>query len=120
MLERARDDPTALYDVLAHDVDWDARAVGQLELATCRGRDAVMEFFRNWLGPFAEWGYEVEELIDCGDSVVVLIHQWGRGKGSGVAVDGRFWQVWTLRHGKVIRTTHHREKAPALEAAECA
>ena len=38
-------------------------------------------------------------------------------KAGGVSVDNHFWQVWTLRDGKVIRSTHHWEKAEALEAA---
>jgi ketosteroid isomerase-like protein len=117
MLAEAGDRPEALYEILAPDVEWDAGAIGQLELSTCQGRDAVMQFFRLWVAPFDDWGYDVEELLDCGDSVVVRIHQWGRGKGSGASVEGRFWQVWTLRGGKVIRTTHHRDKTRALEAA---
>jgi hypothetical protein len=32
-----------LYDILAEEVDWDATALGTLELTTCDGRDAVME-----------------------------------------------------------------------------
>ncbi len=76
-----------------------------------------MEFFRRWVSAFDEWGYEWGELIEGDDRVVVRIHQWGRGKGSGVAVDDRFWQVWTLGDGKVIRVTHHRDRERALEAA---
>lgn len=117
MYEHAAERPEALYEVLADDVYWDARAVEQLELSIAQGREAVMEFFRRWVGAFADWGFECEELIDAGDSVIARIHQWGRGKGSGVEVDGRFWQVWTFRDEKAIRTTHHREKAAALEAA---
>jgi hypothetical protein len=33
-------------------------------------------------------GYDSDELIDARDNVVVRIHQWGRGKGSGVAAAG--------------------------------
>jgi ketosteroid isomerase-like protein len=70
-----------------------------------------------WTGPFDEWGYEVGEVIDAGDSVVAQIHQWGRGKGSGAGVESRFWQAWTISDGKIVRATHHSEKAEALEAA---
>ena len=73
--------------------------------------------FRDWVGAFEAWGYEAEEIIDAGDAAVVQLHQWGRGKGSGATVENRFWQVWTVREGKVTRATHHVEKARALEAA---
>jgi ketosteroid isomerase-like protein len=117
MLDEARRNPEAMFDMFADDVEWDT---GDLRLpgpTTHHGPDGVREFFRDWVGAFEEWGYEAEEIIDGGDSIVVHIHQWGRGKGSGATVENRFWQVWTVRDGKVIRATHHFEKAHALEAA---
>ena len=117
MLDQAQARPQALYDVLAEEVDWDASALETLELTTCHGRDAVMEFFRRWVSAFEEWNYEWDDLVDGGNSVIVRVHQWGRGKGSGAVVDDRFWQVWTLREGKVVRATHHRDRAQAFEAA---
>lgn len=79
--------------------------------------ETVKAFFRSWVGVFQDWGFEVEELIEGEDSVVVRIHQWGQGRSSGVTVDNRFWQVWTIRGGKVIRATNHADKAGALRAA---
>ncbi len=116
-LDQAREKPEVLWDILDDDVQWEASALGIPGLTTHHGPDGVREFFRRWVGAFEEWGYEIEEVIEAGDKVLVRIHQWGRGKGSGVAVENRFWQVWTLRNGKLIHATHHFEKAPALEAA---
>ena len=59
------------------------------------GPDGVRDFFRRWVG--THWGFEVEDLIDRGETVLVRIHQWGSGKGSGAAVEGRFWEVWVVR-----------------------
>jgi ketosteroid isomerase-like protein len=118
MLREAPHNPAALWDILDDDVRWDASALDVPDAgATYHGPDGVREFFRRWIGAFDEWGYEVPEVIDAGDSVVVHIHQWGRGKGSGVAVEGRFWQVWTIRNGRVIHSSHHSSKGEALEAA---
>ena len=80
--------------------------------ASCHGPDGVREFFRRWVSTFADWDYEVEEVLDRRDVVAVRIHQWGRGRESGVEVEQRFWQVWTLRDGKAVRVTHEFE-APA-------
>ena len=76
----------------------------------------VREFFRRWVGPFDDWSYEFGNVIDAGDSVVVRVHQWGRGKGSGVTVESEFWQVWTIRNGKVVRWRAYATEAGALEA----
>jgi len=117
VLDQARHDPTALWNVLDDEVRWE---VGALDIpdsgGTWHGPAGVREFFRRWVGPFDEWSYEFGDAIDAGDSVVVHIHQWGRGTGSGVTVESEFWQVWTIRDGKVVRGTHHPEKAEALEA----
>ncbi|MEK6327565.1 MAG: hypothetical protein AABM66_08600 [Actinomycetota bacterium] len=59
----------------------------------------------------------MDEYLDAGESVVTRIHQWGRGKGSRATVEQRFWQVLTLRNGRIVRRSDHLEKAEALEAA---
>jgi ketosteroid isomerase-like protein len=106
-----------MYGMLADEVEWETTDL-QLPGPSMRyGPDGVMEFFRDWVGAFEAWGYEAEEFIDAADATVVRIHQWGRGKGSGATVENRFWQVWTIRDGKIIRCTHHLQKADALRAA---
>ena len=117
MLDRARHDLAGLFEILDDDVRWE---LGPLNIpdvgATYIGPAGVEEFFRRWVGPFDEWDYEIFDVIEAGDSVLVHVRQWGRGKGSGATVESRFWQVWTIRDGKVVRTTHHSEKAEALQA----
>jgi ketosteroid isomerase-like protein len=117
MLDEARENPAVMYDVLAEDVEWDVSDLNLPGPSTYHGHQGVGEFFRDWVGAFEEWGYEAEELIDAGDATVVQLHQWGRGKGSGAEVEVRFWQVWRFRDGRVIRASHHLERAQALEAA---
>jgi ketosteroid isomerase-like protein len=117
MLDEARQDPEAMFGMLADDVEWET---GDLQLpgpSTRFGPAGVRGFFRDWVGAFEAWGYEAEELLDAGEATVVCLHQWGRGKGSGATVENRFWGVWTLRDGKSVRATHHREKSQALQAA---
>ena len=66
---------------------------------------------------FDELKVTVEEIIDAGDQVVVVAHHQGRGRESGVEVDTRFYEVYTLREGKVSRVDEYTERAEALEAA---
>jgi ketosteroid isomerase-like protein len=119
VLREAQHNPPALWDILDDEVLWDA---GDLELPDARpaqwhGPAGVQEFFRRWIGPFDEWGYEVGEMIDAGDTVVAHVHQWGRGKGSGAKVESQFWLVWTIRDGKLVRGAHYAERAEALASA---
>ncbi len=82
------------------------------------GPEGAREFFRTWTGAFEEFGYEVEEVIDASDAVVVHLHQRGRGRGSGAMVENRFWQIYTFANGRVVHYRDHPTRAEALEAVE--
>jgi ketosteroid isomerase-like protein len=81
------------------------------------GRDAMRDDMERWASAFGELTVTVEEIIDAGDQVVVVAHHRGRGRKSGVQVDTRFYEVYTLREGKVSRVDEFNEMAEALEAA---
>ena len=108
--------PEAMLAILDENVEWDY--VGAFpEVVTYHGPEAVGEFLRQWAGAFDGFGFEAEEAIDAGDSVVVRLHQWGRGKDTGAQVESRTWQVFTFRGGKVVHCRGYANKAEALEAA---
>ena len=86
------------------------------ELPT-QGHEAVRASLADWK---AEWeDYEVmpEEFVDGGDHVVVTVRLRGRGRGSGVQIDARFYDVYTLRDGRIVRMDQFSERSEALEAA---
>jgi ketosteroid isomerase-like protein len=108
--------PAGLLGILHDEVEWDY--VGAFpEAATYHGPEQVAEFLRGWVGGFDDFGLEADELIDAGDSVLVLLHQWGRGRDTGAQVESRTWQVLTFHDEKVIHCRGYATKAEALEAA---
>ena len=66
---------------------------------------------------FEDLTIEATEVVDAGDKVVVALFQRGRPRGSQTAVEGRWWQVTTLRGGQIARSETFQERAQALEAA---
>ena len=119
MFARAQHDPSALREILADDIEWDVGAIQTIgDAREWQGADGVMEFFRQWVGAFTDWGYEVDEIFAHGDSVIAELRQWGTGKGSGLRVEQRWWQVWTIRDGKAVRGSNHDTREEALAAAE--
>jgi ketosteroid isomerase-like protein len=81
-----------------------------------RGLGGVRWFWRDWVAAWDESGSEVEEWIDAGDDVIAVMHLWGRGKRSGVPVEGRQSHVWTVRKGKLWRLRVYDTRDEALKA----
>jgi ketosteroid isomerase-like protein len=88
-----------------------------IDEAASSGFAAMRADMERWASAFDELKVTVEEIIDAGDQVVVVAHHQGRGRESGVEVDTRFYEVYTLREGKVSRVDEYTERADALEAA---
>ena len=109
-----RDRPDDFFAIFDEDVVWDA---GDTPGGKRYGRDGVREFFRQWIGAFDDWRFEMQECIDSGDSVFVHMRQWGRGKTSGATVEIDLWQVWLFFEGKVVRFVQKPDRQAALEAA---
>jgi ketosteroid isomerase-like protein len=81
------------------------------------GLDAIRDNIEHWKGAWEELEVTTEEFIDAGDRVLVTAHHRGRGRGSGIEVDTRFYLVYSLRNGKVVRSDEYADRADALEAA---
>jgi ketosteroid isomerase-like protein len=81
------------------------------------GLDEVRYDWERWSSAFEELRVTFEEIIDAGDQVVVVAHHKGRGRGSGIDVDARFYEIYTLSEGKVSRIDEYVDRAEALKAA---
>jgi ketosteroid isomerase-like protein len=81
-----------------------------------RGHAGVAAAFRDWFEAFEEFAIEPEGRLEQGDRVLVPMRQRARGKGSGVEVEERFYQLFTLRDGKVFRFEEFSDEAEALQA----
>jgi ketosteroid isomerase-like protein len=109
----------AFWALLDEYVVWDlrdfpARALDLDDVYV--GRDAVVKASRHYWGTWDDYRLDAEGLIDAGPSVVVVVHERGRGRGSGAPFDQRFAQVWTFSRGRVIRWELFPDVARALEA----
>jgi uncharacterized protein len=82
-----------------------------------RGRDAVRAAWERWESSWEDIEMTSEEMIDAGDCVIHAIFFRGRGRGSGIEVVGRFFQVYTVRDGKTVRWEEFADRSEALEAA---
>ena len=87
-----------------------------IEESPTEGHDAVRASLARWKGEWHDYKLVAEEFVDRGDRVVVTVRLRGRGRGSGVEVDARFYDVYTLRDGKIVRMDQFTERSDALKA----
>ena len=111
-------DPTRFFNLLDEAVELDATRNGELPGATPagRGREVVERYCREYWGTWAEYAAEPQEFIDAGEHVVVEVQERGKGKASGVPFQATHTQVWTLRHGRLVRWLLFADRAEALAA----
>ena len=60
---------------------------------------------------------EPTDFVDGGDAIVILIHEFRRGKGSGVELETDTAVVATIRDGLIARIAGYMDQSVALEAA---
>ncbi len=81
------------------------------------GRQALSQTVASWVGTWDDYSEQVEEIHDLGDTVCVIATQRGRGRGSGVEIDNRWGQLYTIENGLITSVTMYDSPARALEAA---
>jgi ketosteroid isomerase-like protein len=104
----------AFRDTLHPEIEW---CPFEEDNTPLYGIEAAMRSRNRWLDTWGEHRFDLEEVIEAGDSVVVLAHVMARGKGSGVEVDVRLYMQFKVRDDKVVYIFEHRDRAAALEAA---
>ena len=81
------------------------------------GHRGMEQFFRDWLGTWTDYEIATRELIDAGDSVVIVFRQRGTGREGGVEIERDFFGVYDLNAAKVVRYRQYESREEALEAA---
>jgi ketosteroid isomerase-like protein len=116
-LEYFRTTGEPLKEIIAPDFVWDMSTFrGWPEQPVYEGLEGMRAFLRDWTTAFDDWRLELESVHDADDKVVVVLHQRGRAKMTGMPLDMRFAQVFTIRDGRQARMQMYSDAAEALEA----
>jgi ketosteroid isomerase-like protein len=81
-----------------------------------RGREQVRRYVEDWLNTFDSLRLDLQDPTEVGDRVLAVIHGRGRGRASGVELETRFCQVWTLRRGTAVRMEEYATREQGLAA----
>jgi ketosteroid isomerase-like protein len=88
-----------------------------LEDGAVYGNNAVLANYQRWDEAWEGAETTLEEVIWHGDRVFVAARFHARGRASGVEVESRLYDVYTVRDGKVLRIDEYATRDEALEAA---
>jgi ketosteroid isomerase-like protein len=81
-----------------------------------RGHEQVRRYVEDWLNTLENLRLEVEDLTEVDDRVLAGVHGYARGRASGVELDSRFCQVWTVRGGTAVALEEYPTRDQALAA----
>jgi ketosteroid isomerase-like protein len=87
-----------------------------IERATYRGFEGLRSGWIDWLEPWESYRSEVEELVDLGDRVAVLVRDYGRRKGMGREVDAKGVAAYAFRGDKISRIEFHFDGEEGIAA----
>jgi len=105
-------------EIRAHpDLVWDVSRLEWPDQQIYAGAEGANQFNAEWADAWDDWEFQPEEFIEAGERVVVIVTQRGRSKATGIPVEMRFAQVWTLRDGWGIRMQMFASVEEALEVA---
>jgi SnoaL-like domain len=111
---------TKMAELWDPEIEWDVSAYGDLPpdiSGVYRGKEAVRDFWREWLAAWEVIQFEYE-LVDAGDRVVMLLEQTMRGRSTGIEMSlGEYAQVATFRDRLMVHWKLYASQSEALEAA---
>jgi ketosteroid isomerase-like protein len=81
-----------------------------------QGLEGLMEYLVNWFSQWDEYGFELIEIIDAEEQVLVVSRERGRIESTGVEVVENFDHSFVLRNGKITEWRMYDSHAEALKA----
>jgi ketosteroid isomerase-like protein len=100
------------------EVEFHGTVGGLQEGQIAHGQSQIDQTFEaEDLEAWEERRLEPEKFIDAGDDVVVMMHEYRRGRGSGVELETDTAIVVAVHDGRVVRIQGYMDRAEALKAA---
>jgi ketosteroid isomerase-like protein len=98
------------------DVEWHSAAEDP-GAEVFHGVDGVRRLIEEVRESFEDFRTEPFEFLDGGDHVVAGLLHRGRGRGSTAEVEMREWNVFLIRHGRIVSVHEFQDREAALQVA---
>jgi uncharacterized protein len=108
----------AFVDYTSEDVAW-LEVSGRPEGgATERlGRERLRQGLKSLFDAWESYYVYVQRIEEAGDRVLAIVREVGRGRASGVEIDGRWGYLITVKNGEMVRVEAYRDPDVALRMA---
>jgi ketosteroid isomerase-like protein len=104
-------------DLSIFDPDLEIEFQPRVDEQTFSGVAGLVEGWREWLSAWSQYEAHMEEYVDGGDHVVMLVRLRGETRHDHVVIEQPAAVVYTLEGGKVVRLAFHLDRRQALEEA---
>jgi uncharacterized protein len=111
-----REDLAGMLALIAPDFEVEIPPSFSAEPDTYRGHDGVRRYVRTFHDAMSEIRFHPERFWDEGESVVVDIRLTAKGRQTGIPVEQRLAQAWSLRGGKARGVRSYESVREALDA----
>ena len=81
------------------------------------GRERMRQALESLFDAWESYHIEVERIEEAGDRVLAIVREVGRGRSSGLEVDGRWGYLVSVEDGLIARIEAYRDAEQALEIA---
>jgi uncharacterized protein len=108
--------PRLITEFCHPEIEW-IEDPARADSRTYHGHEGVRAALEGWLDAFDEYSFTVQRFVDCGDQVLVIGVEEGRGAVSGAPARTTNHELITIRDGKIVRFREFYDERAALEAA---
>ena len=97
------------------DIEWDGTNLPDGQIG--RGYDAITDHLTRWAEQWDDWKVEVEEVVEGDDDLVVLVFLERGHSKSGLDIEMRHAELYTIADGRITRRRGFSDPAEAFELA---
>jgi ketosteroid isomerase-like protein len=102
---------------VADDVVWiEVTGRPETEGTELLGRERLRRGLATLFDAWESYHLELERTVEAADRVVAIVRETGRGRASGVEIDGRWGYVISVEAGLIARVEAYRDPDLALAA----
>jgi ketosteroid isomerase-like protein len=81
------------------------------------GRERLREGLKSLFDAWESYRIDAERIEEAGDRIVAIVREVGKGRASGVEVDGRWGYLITVKNSEMVRIEAYRDAGQALRVA---